>query len=45
MCPKIDVMERDCKKLEFGEELNRALVNHFAGRQNLPVSNSIFLPT
>jgi hypothetical protein len=25
MCPKIDVMERECKKLEFRGELNSAL--------------------
>jgi hypothetical protein len=27
MCPKIDVMERECKKLEFGGDLNRALAS------------------
>jgi hypothetical protein len=26
MCPKIDVMERECKKLEVGNDLNKALV-------------------
>jgi hypothetical protein len=26
MCPKIDVMERECKKLEFEVHLNKALV-------------------
>jgi hypothetical protein len=26
MCPKIDVMERECKKLEVGRDLNKALV-------------------
>jgi hypothetical protein len=26
MCSKIDVMERECKKLEFGGDLNKALV-------------------
>jgi hypothetical protein len=26
MCPKIDVMERECKNLEFGSDLNGALV-------------------
>jgi hypothetical protein len=25
MYPKIDVMERECKKLEFGGDLNKAL--------------------
>jgi hypothetical protein len=25
MCPKIDVMERECKKLEFGGDLNKPL--------------------
>jgi hypothetical protein len=24
MCPKIDVMERECKNLEFGNDLNKA---------------------
>jgi hypothetical protein len=24
MCPKIDVMERECKKLEFEGDLNKA---------------------
>jgi hypothetical protein len=26
MCPKIDVMERECKKLEVGRDLNKASV-------------------
>jgi hypothetical protein len=26
MCPKIDVMERECKNLEFGSDLNGAWV-------------------
>jgi hypothetical protein len=26
MCPKIDVMERECKNLEFEVHLNRTLV-------------------
>jgi hypothetical protein len=26
MCPKIDVMERECKKLEVERDLHRALV-------------------
>jgi hypothetical protein len=26
MCPKIDMMERECKKLEFGGDLNRPLI-------------------
>jgi hypothetical protein len=26
MCPKIDVMERECKNLEFGSDLNKAQV-------------------
>jgi hypothetical protein len=26
MCPKIDMMERECKKLEFGGDLNKTLV-------------------
>jgi hypothetical protein len=26
MCPKINVMERKCKKLEFEGELNKILV-------------------
>jgi hypothetical protein len=25
MCPKINVMERECKKLEVGRDLNKAL--------------------
>jgi hypothetical protein len=27
MYPKIDVMERECKKLEFGGDLSKALVS------------------
>jgi hypothetical protein len=26
MCPKIDMMERECKKLEFGGDLNKTPV-------------------
>jgi hypothetical protein len=26
MCPKIDVMERECKKLELWRDLNKALL-------------------
>jgi hypothetical protein len=26
MCPKIDVIERECKNLEVGRDLNKALV-------------------
>jgi hypothetical protein len=29
MCPKIDVMERECKKLEVGRNLNKAHVYIF----------------
>jgi hypothetical protein len=25
MCPKIDVMERECKNLKFGSDLNKTL--------------------
>jgi hypothetical protein len=34
MCPKIDVMERECKKLEFGGDLNRVQI----------ISNATTLP-
>jgi hypothetical protein len=35
MCPKIDVMERECKKLKIGRDLNKALVllpHHYLAR-------------
>jgi hypothetical protein len=35
MCPKIDMMEREYKKLEFGGELNRALASQLISRTTL----------
>jgi hypothetical protein len=41
MCPKIDVMERERKKLEFEEDLNRPVVTRadtIRARRNRKVS-------
>jgi hypothetical protein len=34
MCAKIDVMERDCKKLEFGGDLSKALTEVQVGQDS-----------